>query len=933
MKRLLLFFVLSLVFCLGIQSQRLQHSSAFLKAYEKTAVLMPFSVSALPDVAGDATKVSWGMDTAWDSADNVTRGTNYIGKDVMATGRISFQPSYLVDENGELSSTQKSYLQSRLNHIAISGVRNVILNCDHEALNKANYVGKPYEWYRVIKASVLYARSKGFNVTTVSPFNEPDYSSWGQGSMEDFKEICRYISEDKDLEGIRISAGNTLNCDQALSWYNYMKPYVTEGNTHQLAGSFDSFANFFRTVRADENHATADEMHNVAEALIGVHYGLQSGVWWGWDGIARGEFCRASYLGQEIGYAENRSAWSAGAVYRYDSRGMTNDIRAFFGTSERQAKTSEYEMFSTDHPVYYDGYGPVYNYSMTIPGGTGYQQGQTNAERMMQITYGEDVPPYELAEGSYVIMNRNSQRCIGYYNGARGNGISIVQNTYTGRQSNTHQRWLLRRVSDRVGGDFSYFFLKSERDSTQYIDLKNWSTAVGGTLIAYAGGGGALEQWCAEYAGDGDYYIRSRHSGLYLQVRAAKLTNNAAIEQAEFTGEANQRWRFMPTDAALEIKIPEAPTELKVQPASASVLLTWKANYEEDVVGYMVYRKALRSADAAVSLAKGDLSFDLEPWDCIARCVADTAFLDNLCAVGEEYLYKIKAIDRSGNLSASSDSIAVMCDDKPSCVLRYDFEKNVEDDTENMLDASIAGKASYSFVNYKTGENGLSLNGTTNYLLLPPSLGRMKQMSICTWVYAPTSSSSWQRLFDFGNDDKHYMFLTPNSGSDMRLVFRNGGDEQVISVPKMSYGWHHVAVTIPARGEGPVCLYVDGEVAASSSDITIRPSDIASVRNYIGRSQYASDPLFKGNIDDFRIYNYPLTAKEVLRLAGMVEVLKGDANGDGAVDVADITTIAAYILGSQSDSFIFDNADVNSDGVIDVADITSTAQIILSSPL
>ena len=94
MKRLLLFFVLSLVFCLGIQSQRLQHSSAFLKAYEKTAVLMPFSVSALPDVAGDATKVSWGMDTAWDSADNVTRGTNYIGKGDSSCPVCSVSASY-----------------------------------------------------------------------------------------------------------------------------------------------------------------------------------------------------------------------------------------------------------------------------------------------------------------------------------------------------------------------------------------------------------------------------------------------------------------------------------------------------------------------------------------------------------------------------------------------------------------------------------------------------------------------------------------------------------------------------------------------------------------------------------------------------------------------------------------------------------------------
>ena len=227
------------------------------------AVPVPFSVATdINQCTIPGAPILWGMDTAWDSEDNVTRGTNYITKDVMSVGRVSFQPSDLVDANGNLSAAQQAALQSRLNHIAISGVRRVILNCDHEALNKTNYYGKPQEWYNVIKATVKYIRAKGFTVLTISPFNEPDYSSWGEGSMADFRNISKLISEDDYFKGIRISAGNTLNCDQALTWYNYMKPYVTEGNTHQLAGSFDSYANFWTKVRADGNYATADELRS-----------------------------------------------------------------------------------------------------------------------------------------------------------------------------------------------------------------------------------------------------------------------------------------------------------------------------------------------------------------------------------------------------------------------------------------------------------------------------------------------------------------------------------------------------------------------------------------------------------------------------------------------------------------------------------------------
>ncbi|MDO5446905.1 MAG: dockerin type I domain-containing protein [Prevotellaceae bacterium] len=57
--------------------------------------------------------------------------------------------------------------------------------------------------------------------------------------------------------------------------------------------------------------------------------------------------------------------------------------------------------------------------------------------------------------------------------------------------------------------------------------------------------------------------------------------------------------------------------------------------------------------------------------------------------------------------------------------------------------------------------------------------------------------------------------------------------------------------------------------------------------------------------------------------------LLGDANDDGTVDVADITTIASYILGGNPSPFNFDNADVDADNLITVSDITATASIIL----
>ncbi len=831
------------------EESRIPHASMWLKAETKAQVQVPFAY----DGTGQEYVVNWGMDTAWDDAGNVNRGTNFIGKDIMTYGRISFQPNDLVGENLELTNSQKLALKNRVEHIKASGTTEVMLNCDHEALNDRNgfdnYKGKPLNWYRCIKASVRYAESLGVKVVSIAPFNEPDYSGWNEGSKDDFKEIARLISEDEELAGIRISAGNTLNCDRALEWYDYMKPYVTEGNTHQLAGEFDSYAQFFTTVRNDGNYATADELHNVMEAMVGIEYGMQGGIWWGYDGVARGDFCKAnSPGGQRLGYGENRTAWSAASVYRLPS----GKVEAFLGTSERQAKTSNYEFVSTRHDVYYDGYGPTRTFQMEMPGGTAYQTGQTNAERMIQITAGEDVPPFPLEDGNYVIMNKRSRRVLAVSNGNVTNGTSLVQLGYSVNRPQDYEQWKLEWVSSRVGGDFSYFTLKNLRNESMYADLLNYSTSANAKIIIYGGGGGGNEQWFAEYAGDGDYYIRSHHSGLYLEVQGGSIDNNAAIQQNTFSGDSRQRWRFIPLDASAELIAPAAPANLVATPQSASILLSWDANSEEDLNGYMILRAA----------QDGELAGQ---WFVIGRMIQGTQFLDNTCQQGLNYSYKVKAIDRSSNLSEASAEATAATLTESALIARYDFEGTLYDETENQMDPALSGNSVYSIIEryIKSGTKSLSLNGSNNYMLMPQQLGNMREFTFATWVYW-RGGDNWQRLFDFGNGTNQYMFLTPNNGSEMRFVLKDEGDEQILSATQLpSNQLLHLAVTL---SDEEACIYVDGELLASTTDITIRPTDFAPALCYVGRSQFSADPYFKGYLDDMRFYNYALSSEEISQL-------------------------------------------------------------------
>ncbi|MDE6650563.1 MAG: S8 family serine peptidase [Muribaculaceae bacterium] len=57
---------------------------------------------------------------------------------------------------------------------------------------------------------------------------------------------------------------------------------------------------------------------------------------------------------------------------------------------------------------------------------------------------------------------------------------------------------------------------------------------------------------------------------------------------------------------------------------------------------------------------------------------------------------------------------------------------------------------------------------------------------------------------------------------------------------------------------------------------------------------------------------------------------KGDANGSGNVDVADVVTEVNYMVGREPKPFIFDAADVNDDTEVDILDVVGTVNIIMS---
>ena len=618
-------------------------SVVLLTATAQNEVLVPFSIKA----EGKRFSPTWGLDMAWKDANNVKRGINHMGKENVSIGRSCFRFTKPLTNDSVLASDQISALRERAKAFdQVSPTLPIVLTADQEAGTDEYYVKNKVanvsHWAAMINSHVHWMQENTKHpVIGVSPFNEGDFWTVEEGATPATQvNVSKLLKDNKKyprMADVAIVGGNTLNNDKALNWYTTGKTYYDWGNTHQLAGEFDTFAQFYQQLEKDGKVGYADEMHNVGEAMIGLEYGMTVGIWWGFESRARGEFCDISRNGVRLAYAEHRKNWTAASVYRHDD----GRVKAFIGSSERQAKTTTYKFQSLDMPVYFDGYGPCYEFSMEIPGGTDYQVGQTNAERVIDITWGEDVQPYVI-DGTYKVMNKATKSVMAAYGSADGH-TNISQLKYTGAKI---QQWNIHPVSARIGTDYSFYDFTVVNDG-KHIDVLNYSLDAGGNCIAYANENpSSNQQWYLEYVGDGFFHIRNRNSALYLTLSSASAANNVNINQMTLLeGEAHDRqlWRIIPLDAECELEAPATPMGLTASMQSDAVVLEWEANSEADLAGYSVVR-AERGT---------------EQWNTIARQLTTTSFVDNDCQPGCEYLYRVKAIDKSANQSELSAPVAI----------------------------------------------------------------------------------------------------------------------------------------------------------------------------------------------------------------------------------------------------------------------------------
>ncbi|MEU1511737.1 family 43 glycosylhydrolase [Streptomyces sp. NPDC005811] len=252
-------------------------------------------------------------------------------------------------------------------------------------------------------------------------------------------------------------------------------------------------------------------------------------------------------------------------------------------------------------------------------------------------------------------------------------------------------------------------------------------------------------------------------------------------------------------------------------------------------------------------------------------------------------------------------------------LLRYGF-----DETSGNIAVDSSGHGYHgTYVRtpaFGTGVSGgsFSMSGASDspYVKIPNGVLKNAD-SVTVSTYAKwKGGSNWQWLFGLGPDSNKYLFASPSNGSSKLYSAITkaswSAESKLTAGSQLTAGeWRHVTVTLDGS-TGTMVLYVDGIEAARATGVGIKPSELYDAdkdySGYIGRSLYAADPYFGGEVDDFRIYDRALSAAEVMELSGNTTgiarathpALKVDAlidNGDSRITLplkegTDLTALA-----------------------------------------
>ena len=316
------------------------------------------------------------------------------------------------------------------------------------------------------------------------------------------------------------------------------------------------------------------------------------------------------------------------------------------------------------------------------------------------------------------------------------------------------------------------------------------------------------------------------------------------------------------TTLSPDTQAPSVPSGLSAMAVSSSQInLSWTASVDNnEVTGYKVYRCQGASCTPTT----------------LVSSPSGVTYSDTGLLASTAYTYAVSAVDAAANESAKSSSASATTQAEALVsgawpVAYYNLNEtsgtSAADSSGNANTATLNGGAAW--VAGKVGTGAVSLDGTNDYIDAPHSAGNSisgNAVSISAWVYR-TNTDTAPRIIAAkvvpGHSPPFFSYSIHLLGGDTPSFWvSTGGDGEHLQspVPITANAWHHI---IGVYDGATKKIYVDGVEKNNANRIGNLNTYTSPLR--IGANG-ALGELFKGYIDDVRVYNRALTPSEVTEL-------------------------------------------------------------------
>ncbi len=194
----------------------------------------------------------------------------------------------------------------------------------------------------------------------------------------------------------------------------------------------------------------------------------------------------------------------------------------------------------------------------------------------------------------------------------------------------------------------------------------------------------------------------------------------------------------------------------------------------------------------------------------------------------------------------------------------FDFEEDVT--------AYLKGNAKVEY-NEERESNVLVLDGTNSYFEFPEGVFDKQNEFTLSFDVLNDNSPESNMTFSLGTGDRQYAFFKLND-TTMRSAITISGysyEEKIVSnnLGTLTDTWMHIDLVVKPDS---ITIYKDGvQVATNTVTRTIYHLAEEGLSAYLGKSQFAADPYFKGMFDNVKLYHRALTLGEIAEGTGSTD--------------------------------------------------------------